>query len=283
MLENVSEDGKELSGCLGRHQNPGEEQGGLGASQKEVSAQPGVLGFRYGERLETAFLLPPLASQGPGREGGGAGRPGWGVSSRRASLGWTGRAKLSAWEGLLGGWGSSEQLPVLGREEGRHHGLCRGLSPSAWGRIRCLPYPEPSPGHALEAGWFLLRHAIRKGDPELRAHVVDKFLLLPFRSGWDPDHGGLFYFQDADGLCPTQVGMCPGPQDTNPFKAFCSGRFNACCHHPFLRRGPGSQSSEFARCDPSGKLLTSVPVVLNLLCTGRLLGGTENERLAGWF
>ncbi|XP_016014313.2 N-acylglucosamine 2-epimerase isoform X3 [Rousettus aegyptiacus] len=62
-----------------------------------------------------------------------------------------------------------------------------------------------NPGHALEAGWFLLRHAIRKGDPELRAHVVDKFLLLPFRSGWDPDHGGLFYFQDADGLCPTQL------------------------------------------------------------------------------
>ncbi|XP_066212726.1 N-acylglucosamine 2-epimerase isoform X3 [Saccopteryx leptura] len=62
-----------------------------------------------------------------------------------------------------------------------------------------------NPGHALEAGWFLLRHAIQKGDPELRAHVVDKFLLLPFRSGWDPDHGGLFYFQDVDGFCPTQL------------------------------------------------------------------------------
>ncbi|XP_057351860.1 N-acylglucosamine 2-epimerase isoform X6 [Manis pentadactyla] len=62
-----------------------------------------------------------------------------------------------------------------------------------------------NPGHALEAGWFLLRHAIRKGDPELRSHVINKFLLLPFRSGWDPDHGGLFYFQDADGLCPTQL------------------------------------------------------------------------------
>ncbi|KAM9041120.1 N-acylglucosamine 2-epimerase isoform 1-T2 [Megaptera novaeangliae] len=62
-----------------------------------------------------------------------------------------------------------------------------------------------NPGHALEAGWFLLRHTIRRGDPKLRAHVIDKFLLLPFRSGWDPDHGGLFYFQDADGLCPTQL------------------------------------------------------------------------------
>lgn len=29
VLENVSEDGEELSGCLGRHQNPGEGWGGL--------------------------------------------------------------------------------------------------------------------------------------------------------------------------------------------------------------------------------------------------------------
>uniref|UniRef100_A0A452V536 N-acylglucosamine 2-epimerase n=1 Tax=Ursus maritimus TaxID=29073 RepID=A0A452V536_URSMA len=72
------------------------------------------------------------------------------------------------------------------------------------GPAACLN-PECLPGHALEAGWFLLRHAIRKGDPKLRAHVISKFLLLPFRSGWDPDHGGLFYFQDADGLCPTQL------------------------------------------------------------------------------
>ncbi|XP_077003163.1 N-acylglucosamine 2-epimerase isoform X2 [Tamandua tetradactyla] len=62
-----------------------------------------------------------------------------------------------------------------------------------------------NPGHALEAGWFLLRHAIRKGDPDLRAYVIDKFLLLPFRAGWDPEHGGLFYFQDANNLCPTQL------------------------------------------------------------------------------
>lgn len=36
-------------------------------------------------------------------------------------------------------------------------------------------------------------------------HIIDKFLLLPFHSGWDPEHGGLFYFQDADDLCPTQL------------------------------------------------------------------------------
>ncbi|XP_038956018.1 N-acylglucosamine 2-epimerase isoform X1 [Rattus norvegicus] len=62
-----------------------------------------------------------------------------------------------------------------------------------------------NPGHTLEAGWFLLQYALRKGDPKLQRHIIDKFLLLPFHSGWDPEHGGLFYFQDADDLCPTQL------------------------------------------------------------------------------
>ncbi|XP_051034279.1 N-acylglucosamine 2-epimerase isoform X1 [Phodopus roborovskii] len=62
-----------------------------------------------------------------------------------------------------------------------------------------------NPGHTLEAGWFLLQYAVRKDDPKLRTYIIDKFLLLPFHSGWDPEHGGLFYFQDADGLCPTQL------------------------------------------------------------------------------
>ncbi|XP_006877288.1 PREDICTED: N-acylglucosamine 2-epimerase [Chrysochloris asiatica] len=62
-----------------------------------------------------------------------------------------------------------------------------------------------NPGHALEAGWFMLRYATRKGDPKLLDHVIDKFLLKPFLSGWDPDHEGLFYFKDVDGFCPTQL------------------------------------------------------------------------------
>uniref|UniRef100_A0A6I8N6N0 N-acylglucosamine 2-epimerase n=1 Tax=Ornithorhynchus anatinus TaxID=9258 RepID=A0A6I8N6N0_ORNAN len=63
-----------------------------------------------------------------------------------------------------------------------------------------------NPGHAIEAGWFLLRHAARRGDLALRAQAIDKFLLLPFHCGWDPEHGGgLLSFQDADQLCPTQL------------------------------------------------------------------------------
>lgn len=47
-----------------------------------------------------------------------------------------------------------------------------------------------NPGHTLEAGWFLLQYALRKGDPKLRMHIIDKFLLLPFHSGWDPEQIG---------------------------------------------------------------------------------------------
>uniref|UniRef100_A0A8C8RUM9 N-acylglucosamine 2-epimerase n=1 Tax=Pelusios castaneus TaxID=367368 RepID=A0A8C8RUM9_9SAUR len=64
---------------------------------------------------------------------------------------------------------------------------------------------QQNPGHALEAGWFLLRYAQRQGDSALAAQVIQGFMVQPFRAGWDPEHGGLFAFQDVDGLCPTQL------------------------------------------------------------------------------
>ncbi|XP_053552039.1 N-acylglucosamine 2-epimerase [Bombina bombina] len=62
-----------------------------------------------------------------------------------------------------------------------------------------------NPGHAIEAGWFLLRHAMKHSDSELIQTAVEKFILLPFLSGWDQEYGGLFSFQDVDGHCPTQL------------------------------------------------------------------------------
>ncbi|XP_033029891.1 N-acylglucosamine 2-epimerase [Lacerta agilis] len=64
---------------------------------------------------------------------------------------------------------------------------------------------QQNPGHAIEAGWFLLRYAQRQQDSGLVAQAVEKFMKEPFRLGWDPEHGGLFAFQDVDGLCPTQL------------------------------------------------------------------------------
>lgn len=66
-----------------------------------------------------------------------------------------------------------------------------------------------NPGHALEAGWFLLQFAGE--DKELQKIAVDKFVELPYERGWDSKHGGLFYFLDVDGRCPTQVSLTPPP------------------------------------------------------------------------
>ncbi|KAM9112941.1 LOW QUALITY PROTEIN: N-acylglucosamine 2-epimerase-like [Pangshura tecta] len=63
---------------------------------------------------------------------------------------------------------------------------------------------QQNPGHALEAGWFLLQYAQRR-DLALAAQAIEGFMVRPFQAGWDPEYGGLFAFQDVDGLCPTQL------------------------------------------------------------------------------
>lgn len=64
-------------------------------------------------------------------------------------------------------------------------------------------------GHALEAGWFLLQVSAEQEDEELRRTAINKFVELPYQDGWDKEHGGLFYFLDVDGHCPTQVNQSP--------------------------------------------------------------------------
>lgn len=62
-----------------------------------------------------------------------------------------------------------------------------------------------NPGHALEAGWFLLQYAAQWELPNLQDTAITQFIQQPFHSGWDQEHGGLFYFLDVDGHCPTQL------------------------------------------------------------------------------
>ncbi|WAR16244.1 RENBP-like protein, partial [Mya arenaria] len=57
----------------------------------------------------------------------------------------------------------------------------------------------------VPAGWFLLNYAIKNGRPELADTAINKFMIKPFEYGWDKEHGGLFYFLDADGLSPVQL------------------------------------------------------------------------------
>jgi N-acylglucosamine 2-epimerase len=56
-----------------------------------------------------------------------------------------------------------------------------------------------NPGHALEAAWFLLDEAHRRGgDAELTKLGTD-IVDYMWQRGWDQEHGGIFYFRDLHG------------------------------------------------------------------------------------
>ena len=61
-----------------------------------------------------------------------------------------------------------------------------------------------NPGHAIEAGWFVLQHAKRRGKTELYP-VAEQMISWSFEDGWDKDHGGLFYFLDSGGRSPVYL------------------------------------------------------------------------------
>jgi N-acylglucosamine 2-epimerase len=60
------------------------------------------------------------------------------------------------------------------------------------------------PGHAIEAGWFILEEARLRGrDPRLirlGTQIVDWSMEI----GWDEQYGGLLYYRDARGLPGTE-------------------------------------------------------------------------------
>jgi len=61
-----------------------------------------------------------------------------------------------------------------------------------------------NPGHAIEAGWFLLERARKTGDRKLGEAAVS-MIEWSFEKGWDPEHGGIFYFLDSEGAPPLQL------------------------------------------------------------------------------
>lgn len=63
-----------------------------------------------------------------------------------------------------------------------------GFSDSFEGRL-------VNPGHGLEAMWFILDLAVRRGDDGLIRKATDITLQL-IEYGWDTTHGGIFYFMD---------------------------------------------------------------------------------------
>jgi N-acylglucosamine 2-epimerase len=61
-----------------------------------------------------------------------------------------------------------------------------------------------NPGHAIEAGWFLLERARKTGNRKL-AEAAVSMIEWSFEKGWDPEHGGIFYFLDSEGAPPLQL------------------------------------------------------------------------------
>ena len=61
-----------------------------------------------------------------------------------------------------------------------------------------------NPGHAIEAGWFLQHWAQKLENKELSQTAIN-MVRWSLVSGWDEDHGGLFYFLDSEGYSPTEL------------------------------------------------------------------------------
>ncbi|NHE56110.1 AGE family epimerase/isomerase [Cyclobacterium plantarum] len=61
-----------------------------------------------------------------------------------------------------------------------------------------------SPGHAIEAMWFMLDLSHRFGDVDLRDKAV-ACGLKTLEYGWDETYGGIYYFLDSKGYPPEKL------------------------------------------------------------------------------
>ena len=60
------------------------------------------------------------------------------------------------------------------------------------------------PGHAIEAGWFILEEARHRGNDAVLIDLGTTIIDWSLKMGWDDPHGGLMYFCDARGLPSTE-------------------------------------------------------------------------------
>ena len=93
---------------------------------------------------------------------------------------------------------------VMGDFLDKKRGLMfENVAPDA-SHIDCFEGRLINPGHGIEAMWFMMDIAQRRGNKELINQAVDVTLnILNF--AWDKKHGGLYYFMDADGNPPQQL------------------------------------------------------------------------------
>ena len=68
----------------------------------------------------------------------------------------------------------------------------------------CFEGRQITPGHAIEAMWFVMDMAEKVNDLSLAARAKDITLNM-LELGWDKVYGGLFYFMDRKGFPPQQL------------------------------------------------------------------------------
>ena len=61
-----------------------------------------------------------------------------------------------------------------------------------------------TPGHGIEAGWFILNEALKRGGDERLVKLGCKVVDYCWEVGWDEEFGGMIYFRDAKGLPVTE-------------------------------------------------------------------------------
>lgn len=61
-----------------------------------------------------------------------------------------------------------------------------------------------NPGHGIEAMWFMIDIGVRRNDADLIRRATDT-IIRTLEYAWDVEHGGIFYFMDADGHPPQQL------------------------------------------------------------------------------
>ncbi|MBN1442967.1 MAG: AGE family epimerase/isomerase [Planctomycetes bacterium] len=61
-----------------------------------------------------------------------------------------------------------------------------------------------TPGHALEAGWFILRESEERGGDSRLRRLGLRIIDASWQWGWDDEHGGILYFRDVRGLPPVE-------------------------------------------------------------------------------
>jgi N-acylglucosamine 2-epimerase len=61
-----------------------------------------------------------------------------------------------------------------------------------------------NPGHGIEAMWFIMDIAERRGDRALVRQAVDVVLSI-LEYAWDDEYGGIYYFMDSEGRPPLQL------------------------------------------------------------------------------